>query len=87
GNWADEGNEDHLIAVYGAEGKLLRKLKLEDIYSGEEIARLPHSSAGIHWSGTTRIDAEKHLFVMELPTVGRELRIDLHSGATIKAAE
>jgi hypothetical protein len=87
GNWANQGNEDHLIAVYGAAGKLLRKLKIEDIYSKEEIARLLESSAGIHWSGATRIDAKKNLFVMELPTVGRELRIDLRSGATIKAVE
>jgi hypothetical protein len=87
GNWANEGIDDHLIAVYGVEGKLLRKLKLEDIYSGEEIARLPRSLAGIDWSGATRIDAKKNLFVMELPTVGRELRLDLRSGATIKAVE
>ena len=54
-NWHSVGYGPNVIAIYGGDGKLVRRLALTDLFPKWYIAALPHSVSSIQWRGEPRM--------------------------------
>jgi hypothetical protein len=93
-NWHLMGYGDNVVVIYGQDGKLIRKMSLEDIFSKAEIMRLPRSVSSIYWGGKHFIDEESSQLVLKVvarwsgslneePEL-KDIRIDLRTGHIIQ---
>ncbi|KTE85884.1 hypothetical protein ATE72_01205 [Sphingopyxis sp. HXXIV] len=48
-NWHSVGHGDHVVVLYGADGGLIRSLRLDQIVPAYFIDGLPASTSSIHW--------------------------------------
>lgn len=48
-NWHSVGHGDHVLVLYGAEGALVRSLRLDEIVPAYFIDGIPASVSSIHW--------------------------------------
>lgn len=64
-NWHNVGYGD-VVAIYNADGKLVRNYRLADLFTAAEIDRMPHSVSSIWWhKGPKYLQPEKKtLYVM-----------------------
>jgi hypothetical protein len=53
-NWHSLGHGDHVIVIYGAEGALVRSLRLTDLVPEDYMIALPRSVSSIYWSKDER---------------------------------
>lgn len=56
-NWHTVGYGEGVVAIYGADGTLVRSLKLEDIIPADYAEVLPASVSSRYWKSGARIDA------------------------------
>lgn len=66
-----------ILAVYGNKGRFLRKFKLSDILSNQEINTLPISTTSIHWFGSARFEQKGDDEVLVLITKAANKRLNL----------
>jgi hypothetical protein len=82
-NWHNRGY-GAVLALYRADGKLLKNYKLADLFPKKEIDSFPHSVSSIMWhTGPTYIDDAQAIFYMgyrEAPDY-RELILELANGS------
>jgi len=67
----------YILAVYGDDGHFLRKFKLPDILSKQEIYTLPISTTSIHWFGSARFEQKGDDEVLVLITNAANKRLNL----------
>jgi hypothetical protein len=78
-NWHNKGYGT-AIAVYAADGKVVKSYTLADIFSAEEIQAFPHSVSSIHWhSGPAYINKDEKTFYLMIKS-GDDLVIGLETG-------
>jgi hypothetical protein len=92
-NWHSVGYGDDVVAIYGAGGKLIRKMSLLDILPQGSIIKLPRSVSSIYWGGKHHIDEQKRQLVLKVVSKWsgslqdepeyKELRVDLSTGELI----
>jgi len=82
-NWHNRGY-GAVLALYRADGKLLKGYTLADLFPKKEIDSFPHSVSSIMWhTGPTYIDDAQGIFYMgyrEAPDC-RELMLELANGS------
>ena len=80
GSGCNEATGAHDIAIYRPNGTLVRSLAMADVLVAEDVAALPK-----HWSGTHRIDEEKHQLILEVNGPPRmfELPVSLETGTPL----
>lgn len=68
-NWHSMGLGDDTIAIYGADGRLARKLALNQVLPDFYVKALPRSVSSLHWSGTHRLtpDGQRVLVAVVVP--------------------
>lgn len=54
-NWHSAGYGDDVVVIYGADGKLVRKLSLDEILPREYVPHLPRSVSSRWWGGEHRL--------------------------------
>lgn len=89
-NWHAVGYGEDVVAIYRSDGKLVRKLALEDIFTANDIETFSLSTSSRHWGRDHYIDHRKSILVLRAVTDQqplyatnaqfREIRIDLASG-------
>ena len=89
-NWHRMGYGDTVVVIYGAGGRLVRKLALAETLPPDEVARLPRTASSIWWGGRHRISADGQTLMLQVNANGalplverpefRPLRIRLESG-------
>jgi hypothetical protein len=89
-NWHAVGYGEDVVAIYRSDGKLVRKLALEDIFTANDIETFSLSTSSRHWGRDHYIDQRKGILVLRAVTDQqplyandaqfREIRIDLASG-------
>jgi hypothetical protein len=78
-NWHNKGYGT-AIAIYAADGKVVKAYALADIFSAEEIQAFPHSVSSIHWhSGPAYINKDEKTFYLLIKS-GDDLVIGLETG-------
>jgi hypothetical protein len=78
-NWHNLGYGT-AVAIYGADGKVVKAYTLADIFTAEEIAAFPHSVSSIHWhSGPAYINKDEKTFYLMIKS-GDDLVIGLETG-------
>jgi hypothetical protein len=70
-NWHEMGYGEDVVAIYGSEGNLVKKFKLEDILSKEEIKNIPHSVSSRWWGGSHYIDEADEILVLKIISNGK----------------
>jgi hypothetical protein len=93
-NWHAVGFGDNVVAIYGAGGRLIKKLSLEDIFPRDAIIKLPRSVSSIYWRGEPHIDERRRQLVLKVVSQWsgafkdepqyKELRLDLGTGELIR---
>lgn len=48
-NWGSVGHGEHVIVIYGPDGRLVRSLSLTDLVPEDYIEALPHSVSSLDW--------------------------------------
>ncbi len=79
-NWHNLGT-GNVLAIYTPSGKVVRKFKLSDLYSHNDIARLPHSTSSIQWRCpglSTFLESANTLLVND--SIGGRFVFNLDSG-------
>jgi hypothetical protein len=89
-NWHAVGYGKDVVAIYRSDGKLVRKLALEDIFTASDIETFSLSASSRHWGKGHFIDDKKGVLVLKAVTNQqplyannaqfRKIRIDLASG-------
>lgn len=70
-NWHSVGYGPDVVAIYGADGGLVRALALTDILPADYIAALPHSVSSIHWRGEPRFSPDGAQIMIPIVIPGR----------------
>ena len=80
GSGCNEATGDHDVVIYRPNGTLTRSLILNDLLVAEDVAALPR-----HWSGTHRVDEEKHQLILQVNGPPRmfELPVSLETGTPL----
>lgn len=65
-NWHSVGYGDDVIAIYGADGALIRKHSLEDILPRYYVAAFPTSVSSRWWSGDKKLLANQATLQMDI---------------------
>lgn len=65
-NWHSAGFGDDVVAIYGAQGKLIRKFALEDILPASYIALLPRTVSSLWWGGDHALDERADELVLQV---------------------
>ena len=60
-------DEQCILAIFGPSGDLLRRYRLPDLFTGEEIERLPHSVSGLRWSEAIHKGEEDGVLEFQTP--------------------
>ena len=89
-NWHSVGYGDDVVAIYRANGSLIRKLALEEIFTQNDIGTFSESTSSRHWGRDHYFDLAKNNLILRAVTNRnplyddnaefREVRIDLASG-------
>lgn len=89
--WHMVGFGDHVVVIYGPDGRLIRSLKLQDILPEDYIYAIPRSISSIWWGGEHALseDGERLILRIVVPSGGSgsdedetvPLVVDLASGA------
>ena len=78
-NWHNRGY-GRVLAVYGANGKLVRSYALSDLFPKAEIDAFPHSVSSIAWhKGPVYLNQDQRTLYM-MVSEGRDLVLGLESG-------
>jgi hypothetical protein len=95
-NWHMVGYGDNVVVIYGKEGKQINKLSLKDIFTDEEIIKLPHSISSIYWGGEHHIDESNGLLVLRVVSrwsgsfndepEWKDVKVELRSGKILRKA-
>ncbi|MDZ4870188.1 MAG: hypothetical protein SGI91_22935 [Alphaproteobacteria bacterium] len=65
-NWHFMGFGDDAVVIYGPEGKLIRKFRLNDILPDYWVDALPRSVSSLDWSGEHTIDQPAGLLMLKI---------------------
>lgn len=90
-NWHMVGRGEHVVVIYGDDGRLVRSLTLEEILPAFWIEALPQSVSSTHWGRGHRLDGNVLRLQVVVPQEGGlqtdptfvELSIDLDTGQLI----
>jgi hypothetical protein len=78
-NWHNRGY-GKVVAVYDAQGQIVKAYALEDLFSAPEIAAFSHSVSSRHWhQGPVYINQDQRTLYMMIES-GRDLIIGLQTG-------
>jgi hypothetical protein len=78
-NWHNKGYGT-AVAVYAADGTLVKAYKLADIFTAEEIEAFPHSVSSIHWhKGPAYLNKDEKTFYLMIKD-GDDLVLGLETG-------
>lgn len=93
-NWHLMGSGDNVVVIYAQNGRLIRKLSLENVFSKEEIMKLPRSVSSIYWGGKHSIDEKNDLLILRIVSKWsgsfddepelRDLKVELQTGRIIR---
>lgn len=80
----DRGTID-VVVIYRSDGRLVRRLSLNDLLETEDIDQLSRSVSSIRWAGTHRIDEEKRVLVLQIAAHRtEEIPVGLDSGEILE---
>jgi hypothetical protein len=90
-NWHMVGRGEHVVVIYGEDGRLVRSFTLEEILPDFWIKALPHSVSSTHWGGDHKLDDGVLRLQVVVPQEGGlqeeptfvDLAIDLETGQMI----
>lgn len=95
-NWHMVGYGDNVVVIYGQDGKQINKLSLKDIFTDDEIIRLPRSVSSIYWGAKHYIDEKKGLLVLSVVSrwsgsfdnepEWKEMKVELRTGKILRKA-
>jgi hypothetical protein len=71
-NWHSMGHGEHVVVIYGAEGKLVRSMALTDIVPADFIDALPHSVSSIQWRNREALTNAGTSVTVEMPIPGED---------------
>ena len=82
-NWHNLGIRD-VVSIYSPDGKLVRALKLTDLYSPADLSRIESSTSSIHWRCESKRSAwiernERELWIID--SFGGQFVFQLKSGS------
>lgn len=78
-NWHNRGFGS-VLALYDAEGRLVRAYRLADLFSKAEIDASPHTVSSIHWhQGPVYLNRDQRTLYMMIES-GRDLVLGLETG-------
>ena len=80
-NWHNAGY-GRVVAIYGAEGRLIASYGLEQLYAAEPLSKLPMSVSSRWWRCAARgyVDPDKETAVYVMERLGGTFVFDLASG-------
>lgn len=93
-NWHSVGYGDNVVAIYGRDGKLIKKMGLSDF--APPGIEFPRSVSSIWWGGKHYIDEKRARLVLKVATSGsrtsgeqqyRDVHVDLKTGELVKTSE
>lgn len=65
-NWYRAGYGDDIVVIYRADGALVKKFGLADLFTEGEISKLPRSVSSIWWGGSHYIDEQNGQLVLKV---------------------
>jgi len=71
-NWHSMGHGEHVVVIYGPEGKLVRSMALTDIVPADFVDALPHSVSSIQWRKREALTDAGTKVTVEMPVPGEE---------------
>lgn len=71
-NWHSMGHGEHVVVIYGLEGKLVRSMALTDIVPADFIDALPHSVSSIQWRQSEALTDAGTTLTVKMPVPGEE---------------
>jgi hypothetical protein len=81
-NWHNTGYRT-VVAIYAADGTLMKGYALADIFDKQEIEAFPQSVSSIHWhSGPSYINADQKTFYLMIKG-GDDLVVGLETGRAV----
>lgn len=75
-NWHSMGHGEHVVVIYGPEGKLVRSMALTDIVPADFADALPHSVSSIQWRRSQNLTDAGTAVTVEIPVPGEEAYSD-----------
>ena len=91
-DWGGVGYGPNVVVIYGPGGELVRKFKLEDLLTGEELAAVPLTVSSRWWRGDNELDEAAGAVVLKVIAGGvteegkartRDLRVALATGEVL----
>lgn len=81
-NWHMVGYGDNVVVIYRADGTLIRKFSLDDLFTEGDIRSFKHTVSSIWWGDNHYIDDKKQILHLKAgdPERTREVTIDLKNG-------
>lgn len=58
-NWHSKGYGDNVVVIYGADGRLVRALRLKEMFPADKIEGFMHSSSSIWWLCSAEFDDDR----------------------------
>lgn len=97
-NWHHVGRGQHVVVIYGPEGKLVRDMALTDFLTAEQILRLRKSVSSTWWGDGHSLDAREENLVLRVVKAGGmfapevkpehfEVRVLLKDGSPIRGQD
>jgi len=71
-NWHSMGHGEHVVVIYGPEGKLVRSMALTDIVPADFVDALPHSVSSIQWRKREALTDAGTSVTIDMPIPGEE---------------
>lgn len=71
-DWHGTGYGPNVIVLYGADGRIVRRLALADMLPGYYIDALPHSVSSIGWRGDPRFSDDGERIVLPIAIPGND---------------
>ncbi|RNJ64351.1 MAG: hypothetical protein EDM03_08520 [Porphyrobacter sp. IPPAS B-1204] len=71
-NWHSMGHGEHVVVIYGPEGKLVRSMALTDIVPADFIDALPRSVSSIQWRNREALTNAGTTVTVEMPIPGED---------------
>lgn len=80
-NWGQIGIGSNVIVIYDANGQMLRRLGLEELFTKQEITKLPRTSSSVLWRRGQQL-SNNGLLVVTLAS-GDELHLNIKDGMSL----
>ncbi|NPV00359.1 MAG: hypothetical protein HPY53_03150 [Brevinematales bacterium] len=84
-DWENPGTTDNMIVIYGTDGKLIKKYKINDFINNKLLENLTELEDGYLWYGGSSFEKDGEVFVFTIPLAGdsgnKTVKLLLKTGA------